>query len=84
MIATRRKGYCCGMNIPARLHGIPPATFSGGEQQRVNLARGFHCRPSDPAAGRTDRVIGCGKPGGCGRHGAGGESEGDSDRGDLP
>jgi alpha-D-ribose 1-methylphosphonate 5-triphosphate synthase subunit PhnL len=28
-------------NIPARLHGLPPATFSGGEQQRVNLARGF-------------------------------------------
>jgi alpha-D-ribose 1-methylphosphonate 5-triphosphate synthase subunit PhnL len=29
------------LNIPARLHDIPPATFSGGEQQRVNLARGF-------------------------------------------
>ncbi len=29
------------LNIPARLHSIPPATFSGGEQQRVNLARGF-------------------------------------------
>ncbi len=29
------------LNIPARLHPIPPATFSGGEQQRVNLARGF-------------------------------------------
>jgi alpha-D-ribose 1-methylphosphonate 5-triphosphate synthase subunit PhnL len=29
------------LNIPARLHAIPPATFSGGEQQRVNLARGF-------------------------------------------
>jgi alpha-D-ribose 1-methylphosphonate 5-triphosphate synthase subunit PhnL len=29
------------LNIPVRLHGIPPATFSGGEQQRVNLARGF-------------------------------------------
>jgi alpha-D-ribose 1-methylphosphonate 5-triphosphate synthase subunit PhnL len=29
------------LNIPARLHGIPPATFSGGEQQRINLARGF-------------------------------------------
>jgi alpha-D-ribose 1-methylphosphonate 5-triphosphate synthase subunit PhnL len=29
------------VNIPARLHGLPPATFSGGEQQRVNLARGF-------------------------------------------
>jgi alpha-D-ribose 1-methylphosphonate 5-triphosphate synthase subunit PhnL len=29
------------LNIPARLHGLPPATFSGGEQQRINLARGF-------------------------------------------
>ena len=28
-------------NLPARLHALPPATFSGGEQQRVNLARGF-------------------------------------------
>lgn len=27
--------------IPRRLHALPPATFSGGEQQRVNLARGF-------------------------------------------
>lgn len=29
------------LGIPRRLHGLPPATFSGGEQQRVNLARGF-------------------------------------------
>jgi alpha-D-ribose 1-methylphosphonate 5-triphosphate synthase subunit PhnL len=29
------------LNIPRRLHVIPPATFSGGEQQRVNLARGL-------------------------------------------
>ncbi len=29
------------LNVPARLHALPPATFSGGEQQRVNLARGF-------------------------------------------
>jgi len=29
------------LNIPARIHVLPPATFSGGEQQRVNLARGF-------------------------------------------
>ena len=29
------------LHIPHRLHGLPPATFSGGEQQRVNLARGF-------------------------------------------
>jgi alpha-D-ribose 1-methylphosphonate 5-triphosphate synthase subunit PhnL len=29
------------LNIPPRLHALPPATFSGGEQQRINLARGF-------------------------------------------
>src|SRR4051812_44367404 len=29
------------LNISSRLHAIPPATFSGGEQQRINLARGF-------------------------------------------
>jgi alpha-D-ribose 1-methylphosphonate 5-triphosphate synthase subunit PhnL len=29
------------LNLPPRLHVLPPATFSGGEQQRVNLARGF-------------------------------------------
>jgi alpha-D-ribose 1-methylphosphonate 5-triphosphate synthase subunit PhnL len=27
------------LNIPQRLWGLPPATFSGGEQQRVNIAR---------------------------------------------
>ena len=29
------------LNIPPQLHALPPATFSGGEQQRINLARGF-------------------------------------------
>lgn len=29
------------LHIPRRLQALPPATFSGGEQQRVNLARGF-------------------------------------------
>lgn len=29
------------LNVPRRLWGLPPATFSGGEQQRVNVARGF-------------------------------------------
>jgi alpha-D-ribose 1-methylphosphonate 5-triphosphate synthase subunit PhnL len=29
------------LHIPERLWQIPPATFSGGEQQRVNIARGF-------------------------------------------
>jgi len=27
------------LNIPQRLWPLPPATFSGGEQQRVNIAR---------------------------------------------
>ena len=29
------------LNVPQRLWGLAPATFSGGEQQRVNIARGF-------------------------------------------
>jgi alpha-D-ribose 1-methylphosphonate 5-triphosphate synthase subunit PhnL len=29
------------LNVPVRLWDLPPATFSGGEQQRVNVARGF-------------------------------------------
>ena len=29
------------LRIPKRLWSIAPATFSGGEQQRVNIARGF-------------------------------------------
>ena len=29
------------LNIPERLWPLPPSTFSGGEQQRVNIAHGF-------------------------------------------
>jgi len=29
------------LNIPERPWALPPSTFSGGEQQRVNIARGF-------------------------------------------
>ncbi len=29
--------------VAPRLWSLPPATFSGGEQQRVNIARGFVC-----------------------------------------
>lgn len=29
------------LHIPERLWGLAPSTFSGGEQQRVNIARGF-------------------------------------------
>ena len=28
-------------NVPDRLWSLPPSTFSGGEQQRINLARGL-------------------------------------------
>ena len=31
------------LGIGPSLQGLPPATFSGGEQQRVNLARAFVC-----------------------------------------
>lgn len=29
------------MNIPEKLWSLSPTTFSGGEQQRINIARGF-------------------------------------------
>ncbi|HIJ63606.1 MAG TPA: ATP-binding cassette domain-containing protein, partial [Rhodospirillaceae bacterium] len=29
------------LRIPERLWSVAPATFSGGEQQRINIARGF-------------------------------------------
>lgn len=29
------------LNLPERLWNLPPATFSGGEQQRINIACGF-------------------------------------------
>ncbi len=35
------------LNIPERLLSLSPTTFSGGEQQRVNIARGFaHAYPA--------------------------------------
>ena len=35
------RGLLSRLNIPSSLWELPPATFSGGEQQRVNIARGF-------------------------------------------
>jgi alpha-D-ribose 1-methylphosphonate 5-triphosphate synthase subunit PhnL len=32
------------LNVPERLWPLPPGTFSGGEQQRVNIARGLIVR----------------------------------------
>ncbi|WP_424135610.1 phosphonate C-P lyase system protein PhnL [Roseomonas chloroacetimidivorans] len=41
MALARSQALLRRLNLPDRLHSLPPATFSGGEQQRVNLARGF-------------------------------------------
>lgn len=37
----RARHLLAQLNLPERLWALPPATFSGGEQQRVNIARGF-------------------------------------------
>ena len=40
--ARELAGHLLGrLNIAPRLWALPPATFSGGEQQRVNIARSF-------------------------------------------
>jgi alpha-D-ribose 1-methylphosphonate 5-triphosphate synthase subunit PhnL len=43
----RAAGLLGRLNIPDRLWSLSPTTFSGGEQQRVNIARGFaHAYPA--------------------------------------
>jgi alpha-D-ribose 1-methylphosphonate 5-triphosphate synthase subunit PhnL len=43
--ARRRAGDLLRrLNVPERLWALPPSTFSGGEQQRVNIARGLIVR----------------------------------------
>ena len=38
---ARAEELLARLNLPKPLWDLPPATFSGGEQQRVNIARGF-------------------------------------------
>lgn len=38
---ARAERMLARLNIPTRLWNLPPATFSGGEQQRINIAHGF-------------------------------------------
>ncbi|MEA9389663.1 phosphonate C-P lyase system protein PhnL [Acerihabitans sp. TG2] len=38
---ARAEALLVRLNVPARLWPLAPSTFSGGEQQRVNIARGF-------------------------------------------
>jgi len=38
---ARAQAMLARLNIPQRLWALSPTTFSGGEQQRVNIARGF-------------------------------------------
>ncbi|MEZ5819025.1 MAG: ATP-binding cassette domain-containing protein, partial [Hyphomicrobiaceae bacterium] len=42
----RARQLLAEVRIPERLWSLPPATFSGGEQQRVNIARGFAAKRS--------------------------------------
>ncbi|HDR2623237.1 TPA: phosphonate C-P lyase system protein PhnL [Enterobacter chuandaensis] len=39
--AARAASLLTRLNVPERLWHLAPSTFSGGEQQRVNIARGF-------------------------------------------
>ncbi|VVD59781.1 phosphonate C-P lyase system protein PhnL [Pandoraea horticolens] len=39
--AGRARDLLARLNIPERLWALAPATFSGGEQQRINIARGL-------------------------------------------
>lgn len=44
---ARARALLTQLNIPERLWSLSPTTFSGGEQQRVNIARGFaHTYPA--------------------------------------
>lgn len=44
---ARAQDLLAQLNIPQRLWTLSPTTFSGGEQQRVNIARGFaHAYPA--------------------------------------
>ena len=44
---ARARELLTRLNIPERLWSLSPTTFSGGEQQRVNIARGFaHSYPA--------------------------------------
>lgn len=42
---TKAAQLLTAMNLPERLWNISPSTFSGGERQRVNLARGLISKP---------------------------------------
>jgi len=44
---SQARSLLARLNIPERLWALSPTTFSGGEQQRVNIARGFaHSYPA--------------------------------------
>ena len=60
--ATRAAALLARLNLPRAAVDLPPATFSGGEQQRVNIARGFIADHPAAAARRADRLARCRQP----------------------
>jgi alpha-D-ribose 1-methylphosphonate 5-triphosphate synthase subunit PhnL len=68
--ARKRRPQRCfsRLNLPETLWALPPATFSGGEQQRVNIARGFITDHPVLSARRTDGVARREEPAGGDRH----------------
>jgi alpha-D-ribose 1-methylphosphonate 5-triphosphate synthase subunit PhnL len=42
---ARAKTVLARLNVPEKLWSLAPATFSGGEQQRINIARSFVAPP---------------------------------------
>ncbi len=41
VVHDRAKALLTRLQVPEKLWSLPPATFSGGEQQRINIARAF-------------------------------------------
>ena len=59
---ARAGGLLARLSVPQRLWSLPPATFSGGEQQRVNLARTFAPDYRGDAPRRTHGLARCRQP----------------------
>lgn len=55
---ARAEEYLTKVGIAPKLWDMYPATFSGGEKQRLNHRKCFNHTPAPASFGRTDRVFG--------------------------